>query len=75
MKDTLSPNFQNRLYVGALTLSNVMNRYGDGFSPAYKCIKDTSRVSMLNYMESINDQDSTLSSCICPGPATAQSSP
>ena len=38
-----------RLYLGALTLSDVMNGYGNGFTTAYQCNRDTTRQSLFNW--------------------------
>ena len=35
-----------RLYLGALTLSDVMNGYGNGFTTAYQCNRDTTQQSL-----------------------------
>ena len=38
-----------RLYLGVLTLSDIMNGYGNGLTCAYNCIKDTTRPSHYHW--------------------------
>ena len=38
-----------RLYLGVLTLSDIMNGYGTGFTSAYKCDIDPTRISLYRW--------------------------
>ena len=38
-----------RLYLGVLTVSDVMNGYGNGFTSSYKCERDNSQPSAFNW--------------------------